>query len=229
MPTVFITGANRGLGLEMARQYVADGWRVLAGCRDPDQAEALRALGNGRGVEIHALDVSDHNQVDDLAGRLGGTAIDLLINNAGVLGGHDHQGFGDIDYDIWQDVLRVNLLAPVKVAEAFADHVAASERKTMAFLSSQLGGIANAGGGFYMYGTSKAALNMAVKSMAVDLKPRGIAVVATHPGWVQTDMGGAGADITPQASVSGLRRVFDSVGPADSGRFVRYDGVELPW
>ena len=99
----------------------------------------------------------------------------------------------------------------------------------MAFLSSQLGGIANAGGGFYMYGTSKAALNMAVKSMAVDLKPRGIAVVATHPGWVQTDMGGAGADITPQASVSGLRRVFDSVGPADSGRFVRYDGVELPW
>lgn len=229
MPTVFITGANRGLGLEMARQYVADGWRVLAGCRDPDKAEALRALGNGRGVDIHALDVSDLGQVDALAGRLSGTAIDLLINNAGVLGGHDHQGFGDIDYDIWEEVLRVNLLAPVKVAEAFADHVAASERKTMAFLSSQLGGIANAGGGFYMYGTSKAALNMAVKSMAVDLKPRGIAVVATHPGWVQTDMGGAGADITPQASVSGLRRVFDSVGPADSGRFVRYDGVELPW
>lgn len=229
MPTVFITGANRGLGLEMARQYVADGWRVLAGCRDPDKAEALRALGDGRGVDIHALDVSDLGQVDALAGRLSGTAIDLLINNAGVLGGHDHQGFGDIDYDIWEEVLRVNLLAPVKVAEAFADHVAASERKTMAFLSSQLGGIANAGGGFYMYGTSKAALNMAVKSMAVDLKPRGIAVVATHPGWVQTDMGGAGADITPQASVSGLRRVFDSVGPADSGRFVRYDGVELPW
>lgn len=229
MPTVFITGANRGLGLEMARQYVADGWRVLAGCRDPDKAEALRALGNGRGVDIHALDVSDLGQVDALAGRLSGTAIDLLINNAGVLGGHDHQGFGDIDYDIWEEVLRVNLLAPVKVAEAFADHVAASERKTMAFLSSQLGGIANAGGGFYMYGTSKAALNMAVRSMAVDLKPRGIAVVATHPGWVQTDMGGAGADITPQASVSGLRRVFDSVKPGDSGRFVRYDGVELPW
>ena len=229
MPTVFITGANRGLGLEMARQYVADGWRVLAGCRDPDKAEALRALGNGRGVDIHALDVSDLGQVDALAGRLSGTAIDLLINNAGVLGGHDHQGFGDIDYDIWEEVLRVNLLAPVKVAEAFADHVAASERKTMAFLSSQLGGIANAGGGFYMYGTSKAALNMAVKSMAVDLKPRGIAVVATHPGWVQTDMGGAGADITPQASVSGLRRVFDSVKLGDSGRFVRYDGVELPW
>ncbi len=229
MPTVFITGANRGLGLEMARQYVADGWRVLAGCREPDTAAALRALGNGRGVDIHALDVSDHDQVDDLAGRLSGTAIDLLINNAGVLGGHDHQGFGDIDYDIWEEVLRVNLLAPVKVAEAFADHVAASERKTMAFLSSQLGGIANAAGGFYMYGTSKAALNMAVKSMAIDLKPRGIAVVATHPGWVRTDMGGAGADITPQASVSGLRRVFDSVGPANSGRFVRYDGVELPW
>ena len=229
MPTVFITGANRGLGLEMARQYVADGWRVLACCREPDQAEALRALGNGGGVEIHALDVSDHGQVDALADRLRGTAIDLLINNAGVLGGHDHQGFGDIDYDTWEDVLRVNLLAPVKVAEAFADHVAASERKTIAFLSSGLGSIANAGGGFYMYGTSKAALNMAVKSMAIDLKPRGIAVVATHPGWVQTDMGGAGADITPQASVSGLRRVFDSVGPADSGRFLRYDGEALPW
>lgn len=228
MPTVFITGANRGLGLEMARQYVADGWRVLAGCRDPDKAEALRALGNG-GVEIHALDVSDHNQVDDLAGRLSGAAIDLLINNAGVLGGHDHQDFGDIDYDIWEDVLRVNLLAPVKVAEAFADHVAASERKTMAFLSSQLGSIANAGGGYFIYGTSKAALNMAVKSMAVALKPRGIAVVATHPGWVQTDMGGAEADITPQTSVTGLRRVFDSVKPGDSGRFVQYDGVELPW
>ncbi len=229
MPTVFITGANRGLGLEMARQYVADGWRVLAGCRQPDKAEALRALGDGRGVEIHALDVSDHNQVDALAGRLGGTAIDLLINNAGVLGGHDHQGFGDIDYDIWEDVLRVNLLAPVKVAEAFADHVAASERKTIAFLSSGLGSIANTGGGLYIYRTSKAALNMAVKSMALDLKPRGITVVATHPGWVQTDMGGADADITPQASVSGLRRVFDSLGAGDSGRFLQYDGVELPW
>ena len=228
MPTVFITGANRGLGLEMARQYVADGWRVLAGCRQPDKAEALRALGDG-GVEIHGLDVSDHGQVDALAGRLSGTAIDLLINNAGVLGGHDHQDFGDIDYDIWEDVLRVNLLAPVKVAEAFADHVAASDRKTMAFLSSQLASIANAGGGYFIYGTSKAALNMAVKSMAIALKPRGIAVVATHPGWVQTDMGGAEADITPATSVTGLRRVFDSVGPADSGRFVQYDGVELPW
>jgi NAD(P)-dependent dehydrogenase (short-subunit alcohol dehydrogenase family) len=229
MPTVFITGANRGLGLEMARQYVADGWRVLACCREPGKAEALRALGDGRGVEIHALDVSDHNQVDDLAGRLGGTAIDLLINNAGVLGGYDHQDFADIDYDIWQDVLRVNLLAPVKVVAAFIDHVAASERKTIAFLSSQLGSIANAGGGYYIYGTSKAALNMAVKSMAIDLKPRGITVVATHPGHVQTDMGGADAPITPATSVSGLRRVFDSLKPADSGRFLRYDGVELPW
>jgi NAD(P)-dependent dehydrogenase (short-subunit alcohol dehydrogenase family) len=231
MPTVLITGANRGLGLEFARQYAAAGWRVLACCREAGKAAELRGVADasaGR-VTLHGLDVSDHGRIAALAAELKDTAIDVLLNNAGVYGPKSAR-FGQLDYAGWANVLAVNVLAPVRMAECFVEHVARSQRKTMVCLSSLLGSIgANDGGRHYPYRTSKAALNMAVKCMAVDLRDRGVIAVVVHPGWVRTDMGGPNADLAPQESIAGLVKVIDRLGPSDSGRFWNYDGSELPW
>ena len=214
MPSVLITGANRGIGLEFARQYADDGWQVHACCRAPESADALKAVAeaaSGR-VSVHALDVADCDRIDALAAARSGTAIDVLVNNAGLFGpklsaeGDDRQQFGKIAYDIWTDVLRVNTFAPTKMAEAFVDHVERSALKTIASITSGLGSIAETEGGYYIYRTSKAALNMAMASLARDLQPRGIAVGVFCPGWVKTDMGGPGASVEPKDSIAGLRR-----------------------
>ena len=231
MPTVLITGSNRGIGLALARQYAGDGWRVLATCRDPDHAKALRDVAAaGEAVSIHRLDVTGDAEIRDLAAALEGTAIDVLFNNAGVMGPRGGQDFGAIDHAAWLGVLEVNLLGPVRIAEAFVDHVAASGLRTIAVVSSTLGSIAeNASGGYYLYRTSKAAVNMAVRCMAASLRSRGITLVTLHPGWVRTDMGGPGAAVSPEQSAAGLRRVVAGLRPRDSGRFLRYDGTENPW
>jgi NAD(P)-dependent dehydrogenase (short-subunit alcohol dehydrogenase family) len=227
MPSVLITGANRGLGLEFARQYVADGWRVFACCRDPDRAAELGALAGQ--VSLHRLDVGDHAHIDRLAAELAGEPIDVLLNNAGVYG-PNKMFLGQVDYAAWRDVLEVNTLAPLKMAECFVDHVAASQRKVIAVISSTMGSIAsNREGRHYLYRSSKAAVNMVVKSLSIDLRDRGIIATAFCPGWVQTDMGGPDATLTPAQSITGLRRVIAGLRPVHSGRFFSYDGSEVPW
>lgn len=231
MPTLLITGANRGLGLEFVKQYAAAGWRVLACCRAPADAEALQALADasqGR-VTLHALDVADFSAIDALAQQLRGTPIDLLINNAGIYPDR-HGGFGQTDYDAWVLAFLVNTMAPMKMVEAFVGNLELGQGKTIATVSSKMGSVAdNTSGGGYLYRSSKAAVNIVVKSLSLDLAARGIRAVVLHPGWVRTDMGGPNALISAERSVAGMRGVLDRLTAADSGRFIGFDGVEVPW
>jgi NAD(P)-dependent dehydrogenase (short-subunit alcohol dehydrogenase family) len=231
MPSAFITGANRGLGFEFARQYLTGGWQVYAACRDPDSATELHRLADAGGDKllIVALDVTHPANVKSAAAELDAGAIDLLLNNAGV-GGALGQTVGNIDYKAWAKVLEVNTMGPIRVSEAFVEHVARSERKLIVTLTSGMGSIAdNASGGAFAYRSSKAAVNMVMRSLAIDLAPRGITCVVVNPGWVQTDMGGPHATLTPAESVSRLRRLIDSLGPAQSGKFFNHDGREYAW
>ena len=192
MPSTLITGANRGLGFEFARQYLADGWQVYAACRNPQSASELRRLADASDdkLQILALDVIDPVSVQAAAAKLDGQTIDLLLNNAGI-GGPRGQGVGNIDYEAWAKVLDVNTMGPLRVSEAFVDHVAQSERKLIVTITSGMGSLAdNTSGGAYAYRSSKAAVNMVMRSLAIDLAPRGIACVVINPGWVLTDMGG---------------------------------------
>jgi len=226
VPTVLMTGANRGLGLEFARSYATDGWRVHACCRHPEKAKALKAVEGD--LVVHKLDVTDGLRVAGLARELADDAIDVLLNNAGVYG--PRSGFGETDFDDWLDVLKINTIAPLRMAERFVEHVARSERKLIVSISSGMGSIAmNDAGGHYPYRASKAALNMVVKGLSADLAARGIIAVALSPGWVQTDMGGSSAELTPEESVAGMRAVIDGLTPADSGRFLNYQGEDRPW
>ncbi|MGZ8251371.1 MAG: SDR family oxidoreductase [Methylophilaceae bacterium] len=231
--TVLITGANRGLGLEFTRQYANDGWQVIACCRDPESATALNTLaastGNtpARPIEVRKLDVNDFAQIDQLAQQLSGQKIDLLINNAGV---YPQSAWGHIDYEAWAQAFKINTMAPLKMAEAFVEHVATSQLRKIVTLSSKMGSMDdNTSGGSYLYRTSKAAVNMVMKSLTIDLKPRGIASTILHPGWVQTDMGGPNGLINTEQSVTGLRKVIEQLTLGNSGRFMAYDGKEIPW
>ncbi|MSO75986.1 MAG: SDR family oxidoreductase [Alphaproteobacteria bacterium] len=226
MPTVLITGANRGIGLALATQYAGAGWRVHATARDPKSARELRALAGD--VHVLALDANDDGSIRTLAGNLKGEAIDVLFNNAGIAA-RQASSLGHLDAAAWAEAFRVNAIAPVLIAEALANSVAASRQKKMAMVSTQLGSIALNGGGRYAYGSSKAALNMAGVSLARDLRGRGIAVVLLHPGHVRTDMGGSSAPVSPAASATGMRRVVDDLTLAGSGQFINYDGMKIPW
>ncbi len=226
MPSVLITGANRGIGLEFARAYAAEGWRVHATARRPAAARDLNAVPGD--VTVHALDVTDDGAIAALAQALAGEAIDLLINNAGVIG--PDNSFGHTDSKGWLDTLRVNAIAPIHVLERFLPHLLRGKLKRAVTVTSKMGSIAdNGSGGSYIYRSSKAALNAAMKSAAIDLTPKGITVAVFHPGWVRTDMGGQGASIDVQTSVAGMRRRTAALTPADSGHFFNYDGNELPW
>ena len=226
MPTVLITGANRGIGLELVRLFAGEGWGVQAVCRQPDKAKSLKEV-QGR-VTVQRADVTDGLRIASLARALSDEPIDILINNAGHLGGRS--GFGETDFDLWLEVLKVNTLAPLRLAERFADHVEKSERKLIVNISSLMGSIARSeSGGNYIYRSSKAAVNKVTATLAVDLKPRAITVISVHPGWVSTDMGGPDAPLTPPESAAALRALFERIKPTDSGRFFNYDGEELPW
>ena len=235
MPTVFITGANRGLGLEFVRQYSDDGWMVFAACRNPDSATNLKELSGD--IHICTLDVSDSRQIKALANRLKKETIDVLINNAGIHGPYDKTAsFGNVDTEKWVEIIRVNVIAPLKVTEAFLDNVASSKRKTIVFISSRSGSISERGllphhehGGSIIYRSSKTALNSVAKNLAYDLFPRGVGVLVLHPGWVRTDMGGREALIDKKTSVSGMRCIIEEFKLPDSGTFRNYDGEVIPW
>jgi len=222
--TVLITGANRGLGLEFARQYKDAGWRVIGTARDPQDAQELKALG----VRVMQLDVASQDSVAALAAELGDEPIDLLINNAGIfprVGKLD-----EIDFDDYNRTLAVNTVGPVRVTRALLPNLRAGKLKIIAGLSSNLGSIAeNERGNFYGYRESKAALNMFTKTLAAELGPEGFTCIVLTPGWVQTDMGGPNANLTPAESIAGMKAVLDGLTPADNGTFWSYNGSQVPW
>jgi len=224
MPTILITGAGRGLGLELARQYAADHWSVTGTVRDERSAKALAALG----ARALPLEVTDFDAVKRLGEQLHGEPIDLLLCNAGI-SGRRGMALGSFDYEEWDRVLRVNLLGAAAVIEALVDNVAASAKKTIAVMSSRMGSISNTSGSTIPYSSSKAALNLLAKALSLQLSSRGIVLVALHPGWVQTDMGGAEAPLNAEESVRGLRRVLGGLRPEHAGQFLSYDGSVIAW
>ena len=227
MPTVFITGANRGLGFEFAKQYAADGWRVIAACRDPVKAEALSAVEGD--VQVETMDVDDDASVASLSDKLKDEAIDLLINNAGIYG-PKHLSAEDMDYEAWGRVLRTNTMSPFRVTMAFLQQVRNSDQKIIATLSSKMGSLnENQDGGEYIYRSSKAALNAALKGLSYDLADAGIRIVLMHPGWASTDMGGPSAPLLPADGVAGLRKVLAGIKDGETGVFYDYNGGELAW
>jgi len=230
MSTIFISGANRGIGLELVRQYATAGWQVHASCRQPAQATALKHLSDTLSphIQIHALEVTDSEQIQALAQQLQGEALDILFNNAGIWSGHT--SFGEINSQDWLQAFHINSIAPLKMMEAFVTQVAASEHKIMANMSSKMGSIAdNGSGSSYIYRSSKTALNSVVKSAALDLQARHICVLALHPGWVKTDMGGPNAEIDSLECVTQLRHILAHASLSDSGTFFDIDGSVIPW
>lgn len=223
MATILITGCDTGLGVEFARQYASEGHRVFATCLDPMTAHETSAIkGN---IEVSKLDVMDHTAIEALAERLNGDPIDILLNNAGI--GRPHPPLGATDYANWRRILETNLIGPMKLAETLVENVARSELKMMAFVSSRMGSIAlNNSGGSYAYRSSKAGLNMLVKTLAIDLAPRHICVLALHPGWAATEPGGR---VPVDESVRGMRGVIHRAGRHHSGSFVTYHDQPLPW
>jgi NAD(P)-dependent dehydrogenase (short-subunit alcohol dehydrogenase family) len=216
MPTVLITGANRGIGIEFARQYKADGWNVIATARQ--SSPELDALG----VTVKPLDLADP---DAVAGFSIDGSLDLFIANAGT--NHPMNTDGAENARAWQTMMMVNAIAPYQLGRALLPRMA--EGGKMIAISSGMGSIGDKGGGWVPYRTSKAALNMAWTSLALEGKSRGVPCVLLSPGWVKTRMGGAGAEITAEASVSAMRELIERLTIDDSGKFLRRDGSELPW
>lgn len=229
MSTVLITGASRGIGLEMSRAFSARGHQVIATCRDPDSATALQTLGGERGLEIRRMDVGDAPSVEACAAELAGRPIDILVNNAGVA--HRDTRFGALDYDAWRAVMDVNLLAPVKILEALLPNLLLGEGRKAVSISSSLGSIGRAGGDNYFYRTSKAALNMAMRAIGHDLAAQGVMVAVVSPGFVDTDFtrGSNAPKISARESGEGLAAYIEAMTAEDSRRFLRFNGDELPW
>ena len=245
MPTVLITGANRGLGLEFVEQYACDDWGVIACCRAPGKADALQALAQTHAhIRIEALDVVNDKSIKTLADRLKDTPIDILINNAGIFSGvgidgshfpsdtsDTSQNFGSIDSLAWEKVLRVNTIAPLMMIESFLPHLQKGNSKKIINITSRMGSLTELEkkSGSLAYRSSKTALNSAMRTIASDLSNLGLIIINIHPGWVKTDMGGAHANMTPQQSITHLRQTIAALKPENSGQFMNYDGSIIPW
>lgn len=236
MSTAFITGANRGIGLEHARAFVRQGWRVLACARNPSASEALAKLAgeHPEQVRLLTLDVTDHPAIDALAAELKDQRIDILINNAGSFGpqgfpdGMHYQSLEHMDYGIWRELLEVNLLSPFKIAVAFHDQLARAERPLLVNMTSDLGSVAqNTQGHSYAYRTSKSGLNMLTKGIAQEWPD--IIAIAMAPGWCRTDLGGDSAHIETADSVAEQQRTFARVTRAESGLCLDRFGAVVPW
>lgn len=227
MKTVLITGANRGLGLEFARQFGQDGWTVIATCRNPIGLGELASIEGD--IQVYGLDVGDPNAIKQFADQMAGRPIDLLINNAGIFEDRN-SGHADINLGDWEKSFRINTMAPVLMAEALLANLKATGG-TIATVSSKLGSISHAipNSASYAYRTSKAAVNMAMRVLAQEIEGEGVPVVILHPGWVRTDMGGTNADLSVEESVRGMRQVIASVDLSKTGCFWNYNGEALPW
>ena len=236
--TVLITGSNRGIGLAFAQHYVTAGWNVLATVRTPKRAAELTALAEGyEHLVIEQLDVTDNQRIAELAEEYRDTEIDVLINNAGVYGGIETQSWGSLDAATFEQVMAVNVFAPMKMAEAFADHIAASEQKKIVSITSGAGTVSREGrpGGGLIYGVSKAALNMAMGQIRAEVEERGIIVALIAPGLVATDMLAVARPTlvanaqTPAQSVAGIVQVIENLDESYDGRPRNYDGSVMPW
>jgi NAD(P)-dependent dehydrogenase (short-subunit alcohol dehydrogenase family) len=222
--TTLITGASRGLGLEFAKQLAARGDRVIAAVRSPDANPALKSIA----TVVLPLDAADESSIAALASDLAGEPIDILINNAGVMG--DDKKFGTLKFSEFQRVFATNLFGPALLAQALLPNLKSGQKKQILNISSELGSIAQNWPGFsYAYCASKAALNRITAQMAKELKRDGITVTTFCPGWNKTDMGGPGATLQPADSVAKLIAIFDRLTPADSGKFIRQDSGVIPW
>jgi len=228
--TVVITGANRGIGFELVKCYLgSDEWNVIAACRSPQSADALNALAQtSSAISVAELDVSDAASVTNFAKTVGEQSIDILVNNAGVIGG-DNQSLGSIDYDEWMQTLAINTLGPIRVTEALLANLKSAGSAKIATVSSQLGAMQYDTIGRFGYNSSKAGVNRTMTLLANQLRDNQIAVGMYHPGWVQTDMGGSAADITPAQSAAGLFDCFNRLSLADSGKFYNWNGEPHAW
>jgi NAD(P)-dependent dehydrogenase (short-subunit alcohol dehydrogenase family) len=223
-PTVLITGANRGIGLEYARQFAAKGYQVIGTTRDPADAKDLSTVAD----RVEPLDVTDAASVAALAQRLRGVPIDILVNNAGVFDRADVT-IDKVDFAMMEQTLSVNTLGPLRVTQALLPNLRSGKQRKIVNMSSQLGSIATSDGRWYAYRASKAALNQVNKTLSVELAPDGFMCVVLHPGWVRTDMGGASATYSPRESVAGLIAVIEKLEPDDNGRFYDFKGTPIPW
>lgn len=228
--TILITGANRGLGLEFVKQYAKDDQHILACCRDLAAATELQQLANAfPNIQIEKLDVANDADIRSIATKLAGMKIDLLINNAAIIGDGD-KDIHSLPIDTVLKVFEVNVLSPLKMSQALYSNIAASSDKLIITISSIMGSIGNNNsGGRYPYRISKAALNMAMKNVSIDSAKDGVKVLTLHPGWVQTDMGGQEAPLTPEESIKGMRQVISQAQRLKSGGFYDYLGEEIGW
>ncbi|MEZ9159125.1 SDR family oxidoreductase [Vibrio lentus] len=228
MSVIFITGANRGIGLSLARHYINDSHTVYATYRDASTAQELLALANeNNNLSCIQLDITDYQSVNELPSKL--ESIDILINNAGYYGPKGY-GLGNTDVEEWRRVFEINTIAPLKLVESLLPLLTKSSIKKIACLSSRVGSMSeNTSGGGYIYRSSKAALNSVVKSLSNDLTDNGFTVLALHPGWVQTEMGGPNALIDTETSAQGLVTVIESSNTEVSGHFFNFDGSEIDW
>lgn len=223
MTTTLITGANRGIGLELVRKFLAEGHDVIATARDPETSNEL----NATGAKVYPLEVTDADSVAALKEAVGDQPIDYLINNAGI---GSFAAFKDLDYDAFANMLAVNTIAPIRMIDTFLDNIAASDVKMAANLSSMMGSIENTQASFgLIYRTSKAGLNMALRAAAPELAEKGVTLLALHPGWVNTDMGGKQAPVNPAQSAAGLYTVITTAGPSSELRFLDFEGKTHPW
>lgn len=237
MQKILITGANRGLGLEFTRQYAAEGWHIIACCRSPESADELKTLAAGNSnIIIEKLDVADFAAIDQLGIKYKETPIDILLNNAGIIGPIPidenimRQHFGQMEYDIWEDVMRVNCYAPMKLTETFMDNVAASDQKKIICISSSVGSISEMNIPGVAYASSKTALNRAMTIAARELKPKGVIVGLFCPGYVKTRMDAFGyAMVEIEESISLLRPMIEALTLEDSGSFRGHDGRIIGW
>lgn len=230
MATVLITGTNRGIGYQFAKEFLLRGDRVLATCRNIEAAKELRQLGATHpNLEILELDVSISESLHNFPNLLNGEAIDVFVNNAGVYG-PKKTGFGDVDGPAWATVFQINSIAPVLLTQLIIDNLRKGRDKKLLYVTSKMGSIEdNNGGGSYIYRSSKSALNSAVKSLSIDLAGEGFKAAVLHPGWVLTDMGGPNALIDTDTSVAGMMQVIEELGVEQSGSFFNYDGSIIPW
>lgn len=230
MTTVLITGASRGIGLGLARHHLEAGDTVIATCRKPSEANALKSLNGGKRLSVMALDVTSDKSVAALKSEIGDRPVDILYNNAGIAGPHN-QRVDDVDYDGWTKTFETNVQGPLRVALAFKDNLAATKGKIVN-ITSGMGSIGALTPGWlmiYAYRSSKTALNMVMRILSFELRKDGITVILMSPGWVKTDMGGANAAITVEQSTAGISSTIAKIGLDKTGCFVNYDGGTIPW
>ncbi|NGN98436.1 SDR family oxidoreductase [Grimontia sp. S25] len=228
MSTIVVTGAARGIGLELVKTYLAKGDKVVATYRTSEPPIALAQLQGTCQLTLHPLEATDSQSIAAFAASLADTHIDVLVNNAGVIG-PDHQSYSDMDVEGWKHTFEINTIAPLMITNALLSNLKKSPSPKVITISSQMGALNRESTGMLAYRSSKAAVNKVMQVLALELKAEGIIVCPVHPGWVKTDMGGDEADITAQESAEGIVKLSQSLTMKESGKFFTWEGYEHAW